>query len=301
MNSSVLFFKAEDNTEIFYLICKPSFPVKARGLIIILHGMGEYKERYLYTAQSLCSKGFICIIPDLRGHGDSKAQNTSILNIVNDIHILHTLTKSEHPKLPLYILGHSFGSFVTLQYAINYGTSLNGIILSGTGGISQLKTFAGLFIAGLAGGWYKSKKNSLLVNFLSFADFNRRIKHPKTFFDWICSDEKVVEDFIENRGKKLSMYSSSFYLDLIELLKEIHSSKNLKRIPENTSILLISGTEDPVGKYGKEVKKLAGILRTSGNNDITIKFYKGARHEILNEPLKDEVLYDIQDWLNIRL
>ncbi len=301
MSTSVFNFTAEDSTEIFYNLCKPSFPIKARGLIIILHGMGEYKERYRYTAQYLCSRGFICTIPDLRGHGESNAENPSISDMISDIHKLHNLIENEYSKLPFYILGHSLGSFIALQYAIKYGTSLNGIILSGTGGISQLKTFAGLFITGLTGGWYKSNKSSLLVNILSFADFNRRIKHPKTFFDWICSDEKVVKEFIENRGQGLSMYSSSFYLDLIELLKEIHSLKNLKKIPDKTSILLISGTEDPVGRYGREVKKIFNSLRSSEKNDVTLKFYKGARHEILNEPLKDEVLDDIQNWLNIRL
>ena len=63
-------------------------------------------------------------------------------------------------------------------------------------------------------------------------------------------------------------------------------------------IFIISGDKDPVGKNGESVNKLYGKYKESGIENVTIKLYSGARHEILNEINKQEVFDDVLSFLD---
>ena len=66
-------------------------------------------------------------------------------------------------------------------------------------------------------------------------------------------------------------------------------------------VLLLSGEEDPVGAYGKGVRKVYNRLRQAGAQDVQLKLYPGARHEMLNEINREQVYQDILAWCEERL
>ena len=68
-------------------------------------------------------------------------------------------------------------------------------------------------------------------------------------------------------------------------------------MPTVIPYLILSGDKDPVGENGKGVKKLAALYRKVGVQDIIMKLYPGARHEVLNEVNREEVFEDILRWL----
>ena len=54
-------------------------------------------------------------------------------------------------------------------------------------------------------------------------------------------------------------------------------------IPKNLPILFAAGSEDPVGNFGKGVRKIYEKYRAAGIRDVSLQLYTGDRHEILNE------------------
>jgi len=84
--------------------------------------------------------------------------------------------------------------------------------------------------------------------------------------------------------------------DLIRLMKYSNRSAWYKNLDTALPILLISGEDDPVGGYGKGVRKVRDSLLKSGHK-CQCRLYEGARHEILNDICKDKVYTDILEFI----
>ena len=88
-----------------------------------------------------------------------------------------------------------------------------------------------------------------------------------------------------------------FFYDFMGGLCSIHKSKTLKKIPKNLPLFLIAGDDDPVGEYGKSVKKLYDTYQKFDLADVTLKLYPEARHELFNEYNKADVMNDFLVWV----
>ena len=88
-----------------------------------------------------------------------------------------------------------------------------------------------------------------------------------------------------------------FYSDLIDGVEMANDVNLMKKIPASLPILIISGDADPVGGYGKGVKKFAQNYKKAGIKDVTLKLVEGGRHEILNETDKQDTYNFIGSWL----
>ncbi|MAA60200.1 MAG: hypothetical protein CMK79_08615, partial [Pseudomonadales bacterium] len=79
--------------------------------------------------------------------------------------------------------------------------------------------------------------------------------------------------------------------------------RNLNSIPNNLPFYLISGERDPLSFHSTRhgINKLASHLRSSGQQDVSVKLYADGRHEIFNELNRDEVIDDLLGWLESRL
>ena len=91
--------------------------------------------------------------------------------------------------------------------------------------------------------------------------------------------------------------TASFFCSMVEGLSKIHKNGNMKKIPSKLPIFFIYGSDDPVGSYGKTIKKLFNIYKSNGIKKLDIKEYPGDRHEILNENDKEQVENDIINWI----
>lgn len=306
MKSSEFYFKStKDNLDIHVYKWEPENknPI---GIVQISHGMSETAIRYEYFAKNLTENGYIVYINDHRGHGLTAktidnvgylADSDGFTYLVEDINTLTNIIKEENEDLPIFLFGHSMGSFASQRYIMEYGNNIDGLILSGSNGKHG-------FILNIAEKIinYEIKKKGRLhrskaLDSLIFGGNNKKFKSPRTEFDWLSRDEKEVDKYIEDPFCGV-LFTCGFFYDFIKGLQEIEDKENLKKVPLDLPIYIMSGDKDPIGKNGKGVLRLKNRYIKLGVKDVLCKLYEGGRHEMLNETNKDEVIRDILNWIN---
>lgn len=306
MKSSEFYFKStKDNLDIHVYKWEPENknPI---GIVQISHGMSETAIRYEYFAKNLTDNGYIVYINDHRGHGLTAktidnvgclADSNGFTYLVEDINTLTNIIKEENEDLPIFLFGHSMGSFASQRYIMEYGNNIDGLILSGSNGKHG-------FILNIAEKIinYEIKRKGRLhrskaLDSLIFGGNNKKFKSPRTEFDWLSRDEKEVDKYIEDPFCGV-LFTCGFFYDFIKGLQEIEDKENLKKVPLDLPIYIMSGDKDPIGKNGKGVLRLRDRYIKLGVKDVLCKLYEGGRHEMLNETNKDEVIRDILNWIN---
>ncbi|MGJ7910139.1 lysophospholipase [Neobacillus sp. LXY-1] len=299
-------FQTKDGVDIFASKWEMDQGVP-RAIIQIAHGMAEHINRYDKFARELVSQNFIVYGNDHRGHGKTGDKMNSIgyfadeqgfEKVVLDMRELTSIIKKEHPATPIFLFGHSMGSFLSRRYIQLFGDQLSGVILSGTGGDPGIMGKVGKMVASLEIKRKGGRTPSPLLNNLTFGSYNKAFKPTRTEFDWLSRDEKEVDRYIEDPFCG-GIFSAGFFHDLLGGLEIINRHENIVKIPAKLPILLLAGSKDPVGGNTKGVLKTYESYKQAGLEDVTYKFYESARHEILNETNKTEVYKDIIHWLNI--
>ena len=276
-----------------------------RCVLQIVHGMAEYIERYEEFADYMTQRGFVVTGEDHMGHGESvgKAglygyfcEQDPATVLVRDVHRLKKATQALYPNVPYVILGHSMGSFITRNYMFRYGTGINAAIIMGTGMQPPLVLAASRAVAGIQKAFCGSEHVSRLIDKLAFGNYNKMIPDAKTPMDWLSRDSERVDKYIADPMCGFTFTVNGFST-LFELISRLHNPENLERIPKKLPVLMISGDADPVGDYGKGVRKAYDSLHGVGLENMQLKLYEGARHELLNETNRAEVMSDILEWL----
>ncbi len=301
-------FQSGDGTEVFVYHWSPEPDTKVKGMVQIAHGMAETAARYERFAEVLTKNGYLVYANDHRGHGKTAgslekvgylAEEDGFGWMVKDMHQLTTLIKEEHPGLPVFLFGHSMGSFATQRYLMLFGKELKGAILSGSNGAAALLHNLGFMVAG----WEVKKKGrkvkSERMNQLSFGSFNNAFKPNRTEFDWLSRDNDEVDKYIKDPYCG-DVFTAGFFYDFMKGLKEIDKASNVALIPKDLSIYIFSGGKDPVGGAGKGVNKLYRAYKKQGILDVTVKLYPDGRHEMLNETNREEVMGDVVAWMSAR-
>ena len=80
-------------------------------------------------------------------------------------------------------------------------------------------------------------------------------------------------------------------------VEEVHLLKNMEKVPKDLPVFFVAGEDDPVGNFGKSVRKICRKYIDSGMKDVSIKLYPGDRHEILNETDRQQVYEDLYRWM----
>lgn len=298
-------FKFADSEGVELNVYKWSPEGEVLGVVQISHGMTENILRYDEFAKYLNNKGFIVYGHDHRGHGltaKSKdelgyiADNEGFDWLVRDLYELMMMIKEENKGLPIYLFGHSMGSFVSQRFVELHGKEIDGLILSGSNGEPTKLAPIGIFLSNMEIKIFGRKHTSKMMDKLSFGDFNKKFKPNRTPYDWLCSVDSEVDKYIANEYCGF-VCSASFYYDLLRGLRAIHKDENFSSIPKDLPIYILDGDMDPVGFFGKGIVNLYDKLKLTGVKDVEYKLYKNKRHEILNEDNKLEVMNDISTWL----
>lgn len=145
----------------------------------------------------------------------------------------------------------------------------------------------------MKGGHYKSS----LIQKLGFYGFGKRIKNPKSSNDWVCANAEVVRRYNADPLCGFGFTVNGFHT-LFTFISRCQSPRYLQRIPKRLPLYFVAGEEDPVGDYGKGVRKAYASYKARGMMNLDIKLYKGDRHEILNEADKKTVSEDIYRWID---
>ncbi len=296
-------FKSRDEIhDISYHVWFPKGEV--RGVVQISHGMCEYALRYSDFAKFLTECGYVVCANDHLGHGDSInsmdelgyfCENDGWQTVVADLHTLTMIMKKNYPDVPYFLFGHSMGSFMARAYCIKFGRELDGVILCGTSsGMDGMHRVISVIsnYKRLRGDRYRSK----IVNNLAFGAYNRKIENHRTPYDWVSSDEDVVDKY--NIDEKCNFtFTINGFENLTSVLWYVNNDKWYTALRKDLPIYLIAGDADPVGHYGKGVRDVYKKLRAY-QCDAKIKIYPDLRHELLNEKKNDEVYSDVLAFLN---
>jgi alpha-beta hydrolase superfamily lysophospholipase len=305
-NYHSFYYDYEDNKKIHAYVWNKTD--KPKGAVQILHGMAEHAARYADFASFLNKNGFIVYANDHRGHGKTvqSPDEIGIIGqdgfelIIRDAYILLQMIKNKHPGLPVFILGHSFGSFLAHSFISRFGSEIDGVILSGSAKQDGPEIAFGRIVASVQRFIFGENKKSFLIDKLGFGSYNKRIPDAKSKFSWLSCDDSEVEKY-ENDPLCGNVFSIGFYYYFFNALKGLYDYNKSSCIPKTLPVFIISGEEDPVGKYGKKVLELYDFYKKLGLFNVQIKLYPGKRHEILNEKGRQEVYDDILSWLKTQI
>lgn len=297
---------ATDGHDIFVRSWKPSRK-KPQGIVQISHGMAEHSARYSDTAQQLCAAGFIVFAHDHRGHGQSMngspsgqyASKDGWSLVKSDLSLVQTHISDAYPNLPLFLLGHSMGSFISMSYLIDFNPKLAGVILSGSNYDHPIRYRALKPVIKAEKLRIGATGKSPLINFLTFGSFNKGVTNPTTHYDWLSRDPNEVEKYINDDACGF-LCTNQLWDDLTDGLISISSNTQLKEIESALPIYLFAGCKDPVGENSKGVRRLTHKLISSGHTDVTCKLYPDGRHEMLNETNKAEVVDNLIAWMTTK-
>lgn len=258
----------------------------AKAVVQLAHGLGEHARRYDHVAEALNRAGYSVYADDHRGHGVTGANQVKRGQIkrqgnlgkggmtatINQVHQLTELIRSENPALPIFIIGHSWGSMLTQRIIKTHASDYAGVVLSGS--------------------------TLMLPGVVPSAGFNKRWdKEPNsTGKEWLSRDREV--------GIKFNADPLIFPETAIDVFGLLGVTKLLgvpsKSLPNNLPVMLIAGSEDPLGGE-RGNKLLMNAFRKVGVHDVTLIVYPEARHEVFNELNKAEVITDVVEWLNTSL
>ena len=293
-----------------------------RALVHVVHGMSEHSGRYARLARRLNAEGIAVWAADQRGHGQTARNKQNIpakggllghcadgdgfSRVTQDIDTINRAIMKKYPGLPIFLLGHSWGSFIAQNYIENfegrpsaYGEPpviLEGCMLSGTRGPDGLKIALGapamLFLAAVLG----ERKGSLLAKALADGPYNKHFRPNRTPSDWLSRDEKEVDAY-EADPLCGNLCSVGFYRDMAGALNRIHRPEEMKKIRKELPIYVLAGSADPVGDMGESPTALAVAYRHLEIKDLETVLYPDARHETLNETNREEVTESLLSWL----
>lgn len=273
------------------------------AVLQIAHGVSEYIARYDGFARYLNDRGIAVVGNDHLGHGGSAGKTPVYFgeadgwtHVVNDLYSLHLRAQEDFPNVPLFLMGHSMGSFLTRSYLIRYPGTVHGAVIMGTGWQSPAVITAGRLVAKAEARRYGKNGVSPLVNKMAFGGYNKSFSPNRTAFDWLSVDNGNVDRYIADPlcGQDATV---GLFLDMLEGFRFNQDPDNLKQMDGKTPILFVAGAADPVGAQGKGVRRAYEAFLKAGVQDVTLKLYEGLRHEILNEKEKETVSADIYSWL----
>ncbi|WP_177163029.1 alpha/beta fold hydrolase [uncultured Fusobacterium sp.] len=276
-----------------------------KGIIQIIHGMSEHKDRYKHLFKYFSNRGYLVTIKEHLHHGHNNTSQEKIGIFENDFQQLiidqvnYTKELKEiYPNTPIYIFGHSMGSFIAQEHMKQCYNIVNGYILCGscykTPFLWKLAEYLSFFMNKI----YKNKR-AYFIKKLVFLNSNSKVKSKYYYNEnsWLSRDIEEVKNYSNDELCDFT-YSSSFYSDFFYFLNRLYISVSFKNIDRKLPIYIISGDMDPVGRYGKGVIQLNNFYKKLNFTNVQCKLYSNARHELHNEINRDEVFFNIDKWLN---
>ncbi len=287
---------AVDGLPLHVLVYEPTGEKK--GILQILHGMCEYKERYAPFMEYFCQNGYVVVCHDQRGHGDSVRKEADLgyfydytgEAIVEDAAQLTRKIKEEYPHLRVTLFGHSMGSMVARCYLQKYDTQVDKAIVCGTPCKNPMVGM-GIFLEKCIRLFCGEYHRSATLSYLATGNGNKRFKGEGNGA-WLSQNRESIEAFHGNPKGNIRFTCNGFE-NLFKLLRNTYKKKRYAVKNPTLPIHFVSGGDDPV--MGNEVKWLQTIdcLREVGYENVTGKLYKGLRHEIFHEAEKDKVQADL--------
>lgn len=278
-------------------------PEHPRGILQIVHGMAEHRERYHDFMNYCAENGLIVMIHDHRGHGESVKSEADygyfgkngIEGIISDAHQVTEYLHKRFPGLKLTLFGHSMGSLVVRCYMQKYDADVDRLIVCGSPS-KRLGAGVGKFIAGLLQIFQGERHRSNFINQMAFGGYNKKFPDSKSPNSWIVSDPAVVEAY-DADARDGFIFTLNGFEALFGLIKQAYRKSGWKMQNPQAPVFFIAGADDPCIISQKDFEKAVNFMRARGYDSVESKLYPGMRHEILNEIGKEKVWQDIVEWI----
>ncbi|MEM7092571.1 MAG: lysophospholipase [Actinomycetota bacterium] len=234
----------------------------ATCIVVLVHGYAEYAARYAHVAARLTAEGAAVYGQDHMGHGHSEGERaliTDFAEVVADLRRLVDLAVVDHPDVPVVMIGHSMGGLLTSRFAQDYPSDLAGIGLLGA----------------VIGDWHWARDALALPE----------LPEATTDFSGMSRDAAEVELYATDpliyrgRYKRPLLEAEMIALDLFQ--------EHVDRL--TMPVLFCHGDDDPFVDYRTSLE----AVESMPSEDKTICVYEGARHELVNETNRNEVIDEI--------
>lgn len=258
-----------------------------RGVVQIAHGLGEHARRYAATAVALNAAGFVVYANDHRGHGATAGDPSRFgvfgedgwNRLVGDIGALVEQIRTDHPGMPVVLLGHSMGSLATQQYLLDHSDRIAAAVLSGSTSLAELAAAVDLDQP------------------LELAGFNAAFEPGRTGYEWLSRDESIVDAYVADPACGFGTDIPSTKL-MFGSGAELADPRRLAGIRSDLPLYVVAGDQDPINAGLALLNLLVERYRAAGLTEVTVATYEGGRHEILNETNRAEVVADLVAWLD---
>lgn len=277
-------------------------PDKPIGILQMVHGMCEHKERFIDFMEYMAELGYITLMHDNRGHGASVKKKDDIgycyssmeKGYVEDIYAVTRRIKKEFSNLPLILYGHSMGSLGVRAYLQKHDDLVDGLIISGCPAYNDAVIPAAFIVKRIAKITGERCRFDFLQN-LVMGSFERRFWHEHRKFAWLATDENVALKFQQDE-RCVFIYTLNGLLTLLNLEKITYLQKNFQMKHKELPILFISGKDDPCYINERKWEHAINRMKNLGYNDISEIRYENMRHEIHNEPANEIVFEDMNHF-----
>lgn len=256
---------------------------KPRAIVQIVHGMAEHSMRYQHVAEALVAADYVVYASEHRGHG-MLARELGTLGdfgprgfqgLVDDMVRVTRHAEDRHPGLPMVMLAHSMGSMAAQIYLLDHGGLLDAVALSGTAALDLLDP--------RVSGWTVETANATVPD-------------AQSPVDWLSRDPAVPAAYIADPLCAFPLTEASLF-SIFDTGLRTTDPAQLARMPKDLPMYLFTGDSDPVNGMLAWFDPLVARLRKAGMRDVSMHVYGGARHEVLNETNRDEVIANLLAWL----
>lgn len=289
-----------DQTPLEVMTLKPDGNPKA--ILQMCHGMAENKERYQSVMQLMAENGYLCVIHDHRGHGSIDVNDLGYFKdnsgkaIIKDVIQITDELKNKYPDLPIVLFGHSMGSMVVRCVMKEADEKYDALIVCGSPSNNPLAKLA-ITLVKILTIFQGERHRSKLVDKMAFGTFNKGFDESKYPHSWISSDIKVQDDYAESE-KCGFLFTLNGYLNLFKVTCDCYDETNWQVNNSKLPILFIAGSEDPCIINEDEFNNAVNFMKKRGYQNVSSKLYPHARHEILNEFCKEEVMKDMIEFMD---
>ncbi len=287
--------KSYDDTDIYVTLWDDVAALK--GVIQLVHGMGEYARRYDELAEFFNGRGYIVFADDHRAHGRTeKPENLGkhygdvFVKTLHDELFFREWLKGQY-ELPIFMLGHSYGSFLAQAFA-QAGTDIKAIALTGSGHMKSRFSAGAALIAPLK--LFAPNWRPKFVEKMGAKMYRYDGEEGKNL--WLNSVPERRAEFDDDPLVHVPM-SVNFYYSMMRNTSKLYSKRALGRLNPMTAIGIFSGDGDPLGEYGKGVKRLDDMYRSVGIQS-ELHLYEGARHEVAYDRCCEQVREDIAEFFD---
>ena len=298
-----------DGLELSVLRIEPEKPEEIKGIVQLVHGMNEYKERYIPFMNYLAKNGYLTVIHDHRGHGASVKSPDDLgymyeggyVGLVRDTHNITKEIKAYakeltgQDNLPFTLLGHSMGSMVVRCYIRKFDKDIDKLCVIGSPS-KQAGMKAGVMLIRLIEKFKGERARLMLIAGLVMGSYEKAFAKEEIPHAWVNSNPEEVKKY---NADPLCNYCFTLngFENLVKLTMLTYKDGDFIMENPDLPIRFFSGADDPCAINEKAFRSAIEFLKKQGYKDVDGKMYSGMRHEILNEPGKARVFNDILEFI----